>query len=125
MPDDTILDEFDFSPHALRLGGRECLWVIAIVLALCALLLLIAAGRTAGLIIDPHTYAARRLLLPGDPVSDGILSRAKAAQLGDSVLYVLQGENVHAFRMEPHPALSPAIHRPGDSHHPLFSPDFP
>ena len=37
MPDDTILDEFDFSPHALRLGGRECLWVIAIVLAFALL----------------------------------------------------------------------------------------
>ena len=64
------------------------------------LLLIISAGTTVGLVIDPGTYEARRLLAP--PVERGSSGplRTGAVALVDSVLYLITSEELRAYRVE-------------------------
>jgi DNA-binding beta-propeller fold protein YncE len=63
------------------------------------LLLIISAGTTVGLLIDPRTYEARRLVAPPvEPASSGPL-RTGAVALVDSVLYLITSEELRSYRV--------------------------
>lgn len=62
------------------------------------LLLIVASGETVGLVIDPRTYAARRLLAPVERGSPRPF-KSSAVALVDSVLYMLRDESIFAYRV--------------------------
>lgn len=63
------------------------------------LLLLLNAGDVVGLLIDPHTYRARRLVSPRFPDGSVRFKFSKAA-LVDSTLYAITDYDVRALRIE-------------------------
>jgi hypothetical protein len=65
------------------------------------LLLIMPAGDTFALLIDPGTYAAQRIVMPADPALRPIFSGARAAVVEDSLLYLLRDISIQAFRLRP------------------------
>jgi hypothetical protein len=62
------------------------------------LLLIISTGATVGLVIDPGTYEARRLVAPVEPGVPGPL-RTGAVAVVDSVLYLITSEKLRSYRV--------------------------
>lgn len=64
------------------------------------LLLIVPAGETVGLVIDPRTYAARRLLAPVERGAPRPFT-VRSVALEDSVFYMLRDESIFAYRVRP------------------------
>jgi hypothetical protein len=64
-----------------------------------ALLLNLSMGDIRGLLIDPHTYAARFIRVRGDGGSGEWLPSPRAIAVSDSTLYALDGDGLVSFRL--------------------------
>ncbi len=62
-----------------------------------SLLLVLSAGRTVGLLVDPHTYRARRLVIPENAGAWASLPAAVDMEIGGDRLYALSGEHAYAY----------------------------
>jgi hypothetical protein len=108
----TLLDSLQDSAgqlvRALDPRGRGSA-VVALTKALSVtadgeLLLLLHAGRTCGLVIDPDSYRVRRIVVPEEADPDlGMLAGAGHATLRGSAIYALVSDSLIAFRLARRP----------------------
>jgi hypothetical protein len=63
------------------------------------LVLLVRSGRTAGFVIDPHTYSARRIVTPTAELDANPPLTASSALILDGRLYLLARGDLLAYRL--------------------------